>query len=131
VKTAPGEQPRLRFETLDPRAAACEKASETRGTDVQPPKTPIAKTPTAKPSATQPLTAKPLTAKALTEGQRAYESKRAAKAGMTLDKWLTSKQRQQEADAKAKLKAAEAAKPPKPPGFFGRLLERAQRPLGS
>jgi hypothetical protein len=50
---------------------------------------------------------------------------------MTLDKWLNSKQRQQEADAKAKLKAAEAAKPPKPPGFFGRLLERAQRPLRS
>jgi hypothetical protein len=98
---------------------------------VQPPKTPIAKTPTAKPSATKTPVIKPLTAKTLTEGQLAYESKRAAKAGMTLDKWLTSKQRQQEAEAKAKLKAAEAAKPPKPPGFFGRLLERAQRPLGS
>jgi hypothetical protein len=81
-------------------------------------------------AATTP-TAKPLTAKALTEGQRAYEAKRAAKAGMSLDKWLTSKQRQQEAEAKAKLKAVEAAKPPKPPGFFGRLLERAQRPLRS
>jgi hypothetical protein len=78
-----------------------------------------------KPSAT-----KTLAAKTLTEGQRAYEAKRAAKNGMTLDKWLNSKQRQQEADAKAKLKAAEAAKPPKPPGFFGRLLERAHRPLG-
>jgi len=88
---------------------------------VQPPKTPIAKT----------AATKTVTPKSLTEGQRAYESKRAAKAGMSLDKWLTSKQRQQEADAKAKLKAAEAAKPPKPPGFFGRLLERAQRPLGS
>ena len=93
---------------------------------MQPPKTA-----TAKPTATKPPVAKPLTAKSLTDGQRAYESKRAAKAGMTLDKWLTSKQRQQEADAKAKLKAAEAAKPPKPPGFFGRLLERAQRPFGS
>jgi hypothetical protein len=83
---------------------------QTRGTDV-PPKT--------------------VTAKTLTEGQRAYEAKRAAKAGMSLDKWLASKQRQQEADAKAKLKLAEAAKPAKPPGFFGRLLERANRPLGS
>jgi hypothetical protein len=74
---------------------------------------------------------KPLTAKTLTEGQRAYEAKRAAKAGMSLDKWLASKQRQQEADAKAKLKLEEAAKPAKPPGFFGRLLDRAHRPLGS
>jgi hypothetical protein len=72
--------------------------------------------------------------KTLTEGQRAYEEKRAVKAGMSLEKWLASKQRQQEAEAKAKQKAAEAAKPTKPtkpPGFFGRLLERAQRPLGS
>jgi hypothetical protein len=83
---------------------------------VQPPKT---------------LTAKTLTAKTLTEGQRAYEAKRAAKAGMSLDKWLASKQRQQEADAKAKLKLAETAKPAKPPGFFGRLLDRAHRPRGS
>ena len=74
---------------------------------------------------------KTLTAKTLTEGQRAYESKRAAKAGMSLDKWLATKQREQEAEAKAKLKAIEAAKPPKPPGFFGRLMERAQRPFGS
>jgi hypothetical protein len=81
--------------------------------------------------AAKPPAAKPLTAKALTEGQRAYEAKRAAKAGMTLDKWLNSKQRQQEAEAKAKLKAVEAAKPPKPPGLIGRLLERAQRPFGS
>jgi hypothetical protein len=71
------------------------------------------------------------TTKTLTEGQRAYEAKRAAKAGMSLDKWLASKQRQQETETRARLKAAEAAKPPKPPGLFSRLLERAQRPLGS
>ncbi len=74
---------------------------------------------------------KPINAKTLTQGQLAYEAKRATKAGMSLDKWLASKARQQEAEAKAKLKAVEAAKPPKPPGFFSRLLERAQRPLGS
>jgi hypothetical protein len=102
--------------TLDPRPAACEKASETWGTEVPPTKTPTAKT---------------LTAKTLTEGQRAYEAKRAAKAGMSLDKWLAAKQREQNAEAKARLKVSEAAKPPKPPGFFGRLLERAQRPLRS
>lgn len=69
--------------------------------------------------------------KTLTEGQRAYEAKRAAKAGMSLDKWLASKQRQQEIEAKARQKATEPPKPAKPPGFFSRLLERAQKPLGS
>lgn len=95
-------------------------------------KTAAGQTPVAKAAAaSQTTAAKPVTAKSLTEGQRAYETKRAAKAGMSLDKWLNSKQREKEAEAKAKLKAAEAAKPPKPPGFFGRLLERAQRPLRS
>jgi hypothetical protein len=69
--------------------------------------------------------------KTLTEGQRAYEAKRAAKAGMSLDKWLASKEREREAEVKAREKAAQAAKPAKPPGFFGRLLDRAHRPLGS
>ena len=103
---------------------------------MQLPKSIITKTPAvspaaAKPVAEKPTATKPLTAKALTEGQKAYEAKRAAKAGMSLDKWLASKEREREAEAKAKLKAVQAAKPAKPPGFFGRLLERAQRPLGS
>jgi hypothetical protein len=68
--------------------------------------------------------------KQMSEGQRAYESKRAAKAGMSLDKWLALKQREAAAEAKAQLKAREAAKPPKPPGFFTRLLDRAHKPLG-
>lgn len=65
--------------------------------------------------------------KELSEGQRAYEAKRAAKAGMSLDKWLASKQRQQEAEVRAKEKSA--PKPVKKPGLFSRLLERAQKPL--
>ncbi len=69
--------------------------------------------------------------KTLTEGQRAYEAKRAAKAGMSLDKWLATKQREAETEAKLKLKATEAAKPAKPPGLLSRLLDRAHRPLGS
>jgi hypothetical protein len=69
--------------------------------------------------------------KNLTDGQRAYEAKRAAKAGVSLDKWLTSKHRQLEADAKIKQKAAEMAKPPKPAGLISRLLDRAHRPFGS
>ena len=91
---------------LDPGLFSCEKPASIRGTNVPPIKT-------------------------LTEGQKAYEARRAAKAGMSLDKWLSSKEREREAEAKAKLKAVEAAKPAKPPGFFSRLLERAQRPLGS
>mgnify|MGYP003330724039 CR=1 FL=1 len=69
--------------------------------------------------------------KRMSEGQRAYEAKRAAKAGLSLDKWLAAKERDRQEEEKAKAKALEAQKPQKPPGFFRRLLERAQRPLGS
>ena len=58
----------------------------------------------------------------MTPGQRAYEQKRAAKAGMSLDKWLHSKEEQQ----------AEAARPAaksKPPGLLTRLIDRAHQPL--
>ena len=66
-------------------------------------------------------------AKQLTEGQKAYEAKRAAKAGMTLEAWLREKEKR----AKAEAEAAKVAtpEPPKKPGFFSRLLERAQKPL--
>ncbi len=69
------------------------------------------------------------TPKTLSDGQRAYEAKRAAKAGMSLDKWLASKQRQQEVEARAREKAAEPSKATKKPGLFARLLERAHKPL--
>ena len=69
------------------------------------------------------------TPKTLSDGQRAYEAKRAAKAGMSLDKWLSSKQRQQEVALRAREKATEPTKPPKKPGLFSRLLERAHKPL--
>lgn len=67
----------------------------------------------------------------LTEGQRAYEAKRAAKAGMSLEKWLAQKEKRakEEAAALAKSAAPEPAAPAKKPGFFSRLLERAQKPL--
>jgi hypothetical protein len=72
----------------------------------------------------------PTPSKTLTEGQRAYEAKRAAKAGMSLDKWLAEKDKQAAEAARAEAKAARAAKQPaKKPGFFGRLLERAHKPL--
>jgi hypothetical protein len=67
--------------------------------------------------------------KQLTEGQRAYEARRAAKAGLSLDKWLAAKERDRLAEEKAKARSVAATKPAKPPGFFKRLLERAHKPL--
>lgn len=76
----------------------------------------------------QPTPPKPQ--RPLTDGQRAYESKRAAKAGMSLDKWLSAKDREAADAARAAERARKAAaKPAKPPGFFGRLLDKAHKPL--
>ena len=63
--------------------------------------------------------------KRMTEAQRAYEQKRAAKAGKSLDSWLDQKRKQQADVAK---QAAPAA-PPKKPGLIRRLLDRAHKPL--
>ena len=63
-------------------------------------------------------------ARELTEGQRAYEAKRAAKAGMSLEKWLAGKEKQQAVEQKAE-------KPKKPPGLISRWLDRAHKPLGA
>ena len=67
--------------------------------------------------------------RSLTKGQRAYEAKRAAKAGMSLEKWLDSKERRQQAEIRAREKAVEAPKSPSKPGLFSRLLARAHKPL--
>ena len=61
-------------------------------------------------------------------GQRSYEERRAAKAGMSLDKWLETKRKRQEEAARAEEKAA--PKEAKKPGLISRLIERAHRPLG-
>lgn len=68
-------------------------------------------------------------AKPLTEGQRAYEARRAAKAGVSLEKWLATKAREQEEAARAARKAAETPKPTRKPGFFSRLIDKAHKPL--
>jgi hypothetical protein len=68
----------------------------------------------------------------LTEGQRAYEAKRAAKAGVSLEKWLADKEKRERAEAAAAAKAARAqteAVVPKTPGFLSRLLEKANKPI--
>jgi hypothetical protein len=72
----------------------------------------------------------PMSERKMTEAQRAYEARRAAKAGMSLEKWMVEKERRAREDATAaKAGPAEPEKPAKKPGFFARLLERAQKPL--
>jgi hypothetical protein len=66
--------------------------------------------------------------RALTPAQRAYEEKRAAKAGMSLERWLEQKAKHAQAEAKAREKVAEA-KAPKKQGLVSRLLDRAHKPL--
>jgi hypothetical protein len=67
----------------------------------------------------------------MTEGQRAYEAKRAAKAGMSLEKWLALKEKEALAERAAAVRAqrTETAAAAKKPGFLARLLERAQKPF--
>jgi hypothetical protein len=66
----------------------------------------------------------------LTEGQRAYEARRAAKAGVSLDKWLAEKDRRARAEEAAAAKlAAEKPAEPERKGWFGRLMDRANKPI--
>ena len=67
----------------------------------------------------------------MTDAQRAYEAKRAAKAGLSLETWMAEKDKRAAAEAKEAAAAAPApaAAAPKKPGFFSRLLEKAQKPL--
>jgi hypothetical protein len=69
----------------------------------------------------------PMAERKMTDAQRAYEEKRAKKAGMSLEKWLVAKERERAEEAKAA--APEPPKPAKRPGFFQRLIERAEKPL--
>ncbi len=74
--------------------------------------------------------------KVMSDGQRGYEAKRAAKAGMSLEKWLAEKarveadeqrdrERERAAQAKLDAKAVKARG-----GLLARLIERGHRPLG-
>jgi len=66
----------------------------------------------------------------LTEGQRAYEARRAAKAGMTLEKWLVEKEKRAKAEAAEETREAQAErKEPEKKGWFSRLLDKAHQPL--
>ena len=75
---------------------------------------------------------RPMDASKLTPGQRAYEEKRARKAGMKLDAWLRDKEKRavaERAAAETAPVAAAAPKPPGKPGLFSRLMERMNKPL--
>ncbi len=63
------------------------------------------------------------TTRPMTDAQRDYERKRAAKAGMSLDKWLGQKQKQAEAEA------PKVAKPARKKGLLSRLIDKAHEPL--
>ncbi|MCC7425618.1 MAG: hypothetical protein IT557_01835 [Alphaproteobacteria bacterium] len=70
----------------------------------------------------------------MTEAQRAYEARRAAKYGMTLEKWLAEKEKRARADAKAQASfeadaaarsaSGDASAKAKKPGLISRLLGR-------
>lgn len=66
--------------------------------------------------------------KHMSEGQRSYEEKRAAKAGVSLEKWLQMKERDRADDERAR-QAAITPPPPRKPGLLSRLIERAHKPL--
>jgi hypothetical protein len=65
----------------------------------------------------------------LTEGQRSYEQKRAAKAGVSLEKWLDMRDREKREEAKAREQAAKPPAPPKKPGLLSRLIDIGHKPL--
>ncbi len=66
--------------------------------------------------------------KQMSEGQRAYEEKRAAKAGMSLQKWLDAKDRDRREEERSRERAVKQAEPKKR-GLLSRLLDRAHKPL--
>ena len=66
--------------------------------------------------------------KQMSERQRSYEAKRAAKAGVSLEKWLQMKQREQQEAERARVQATTPPKVAKP-GLLARLIERAHKPL--
>jgi hypothetical protein len=62
-------------------------------------------------------------------GKQAYEARRAAKAGVSLDRWMADKQKRAQAELEAARRERAKAEPPKKPGLLKRLLDRAHKPL--
>nr|WP_321986018.1 hypothetical protein [uncultured Lichenicoccus sp.] len=68
------------------------------------------------------------TAAATSAAKLAYEARRAAKAGVSLDRWMADKQKRVRAEQEAERKAVQARQPARP-GLFKRLLDRAHKPI--
>ena len=69
-----------------------------------------------------------VTRSSMSRGKLAYEARRAAEAGMTLEAWLSKKARDAARAAAETLRTNKVS--PKPKGLIGRLLDRAHKPLG-
>ena len=79
--------------------------------------------PPARPPAAEPVSVgRPTPA-----GKRAYEARRAAKAGVSLERWMADKQKRAQAELEAVRRAR--TKAPAKRGFLKRLLDRAHKPL--
>ena len=84
----------------------------------------------AKPDAgRQAPSAAAATAKAQAAGKLAYEARRAAKAGVSLERWMADKEKRARAELEAERRARAKAQPPAKPGLLKRLLDRAHKPL--
>ena len=77
---------------------------------------------------TNPPTAKAAPPVNLPPGKQAYEARRAAKAGVSLERWMADKQRRAQSELDAARKARAKAQVKKP-GLLRRLLERAHKPF--
>ncbi len=67
-------------------------------------------------------------AAATSAAKLAYEARRAAKAGVSLDRWMADKQKRVRAEQEAERKALQSRQPARP-GLFKRLLDRAHKPI--
>ncbi|WP_114374918.1 hypothetical protein [Elioraea thermophila] len=62
----------------------------------------------------------------MSEAKRAYEARRAEKAGMSLEKWLAQKEKAKRAEAAASAAGATPVRTAKRSGVLGRLLGRGK-----
>lgn len=62
----------------------------------------------------------------MSEAKRAYEARRAEKAGMSLEKWLAQKEKAKRAEAAASAAGATQPRAAKRPGVLGRLFGRGK-----
>lgn len=67
----------------------------------------------------------------LTDGQIAYEARRAAKAGVSLEKWLKEKQNKIDMQNKLERETQTANQKKRAPGLFARFLSYANKPFKS